>query len=127
MALVINLVIFHLNKAHDMKLIVDKDKFKMAFISGPRHNFLSLSIVNNKLRFNFELNDLNNKDSNQNHDEIKEQIIAGLEQANRELNSDFRISLAEYSSLDTFSDHIYHDLTVNIIKEAYANSYINKL
>lgn len=111
-----------------MKLIVDKDKFKMAFVSGPRHNFLSLSIENNKLGFIFELNDLNsNKDGNQNHDAIKEQIIAGLEQANRELNSDFRISLAEYSSLDTFSDHIYHDLTVSIIKEACTKGYIDKL
>ncbi len=112
-----------------MKLIIENNKFKIAFISGPRHNFLSISITTNKSDCNFELNDLsNNKRKNmQNYCAIKEQILSGLQHANKKLNSDFRISLAEYSSLDPFSDHIYHDLTVNIIEKAYSDGYLKNV
>lgn len=112
-----------------MKLIVDDNKFKMAFVSGPRHNFLSLVIESTKLNFEFDLNDLNSdgKDKLHNQQQIKDQILDGLKHINQELSSNYRISSAEYSSADTPSDSVYKILTINIIKEADSNGFLKKI
>lgn len=112
-----------------MKLIVDNDKFKMAFVSGPRHNFLSLVIVDNKLNFEFEINDLSddNKGGINNQQQVKKQILEGLDYVNKELGTNYRISHAEYSSSDTSSNNLYTALTINIIKEAHSNGFLKKI
>ena len=109
-----------------MKLIVDDNKFKMAKITGPRHNFLSLSIVKNKLNFDFNLNDVEESNHNIqiNEDTITKQILDGLDKINKALNKNYRIEFAEYSSKDTPSENVYEELTMNIIEKAHKKGLI---
>ncbi|MFM8454106.1 MAG: hypothetical protein ACKOAD_03880, partial [Gammaproteobacteria bacterium] len=86
-----------------MKLIIDNDELKMAYISGPKHNFLSLTISENKLNFEFTLEDINKSKEKTLVDKklLKKQILNGLHRANQDLGKSFRVVRVGYIGSDT--------------------------
>lgn len=110
-----------------MRIKVEGNKFKKAYVTGPRHNFLSLSLAQDQLSFNFTLKDLNvdSKNINLSEEQIRKQILNGLDQINNKLGTNYRVTSAEFLSNDTNSDEIYTKLTFDIINEAHDRNLLN--
>lgn len=89
-----------------MNIVMDNKKFKKAHIAGPGHNFLSLSLTRNRLSFNFVLTDLNIDENNINlsEEQVRKQIMQGLDLINHELGEDYKITSAEFLGNDTNSE-----------------------
>ena len=58
-------------KGDKISIKVEGNKLKRAHITGPRHNFLSLVLDQDRLNFNFALTDLNVDSKNINLSEKK--------------------------------------------------------
>lgn len=101
-----------------MKLIIDGNKFKMAKITGPSHNFLSLVLSENVCDRTFVC-DLNRGDvaPSISPNAVLKQVHIGLQLINKRLSANYSIKKIEFSSGDTYSNDIYINLTKNIIKE----------
>mgnify|MGYP006913919409 CR=1 FL=1 len=110
-----------------MSIKVDGNKFKKAHVTGPRHNFLSLSLTQDQLNFNFSLKDLNVdlKNINLSEEQIRWQILHGLDLINNKLGTNYRVTSAEFLSNDTNSDDIYAKLTFDIINEVHDRGLLN--
>lgn len=123
MILAINLQI----EGNKMSMMVDGNKFKKAHVTGPRHNFLSLTLARDKLSFNFVLKDLNvdSKNINLLDEQIRKQILNGLDRINSKLSTNYRVTSAEFLSNDTNSDDIYTKLTFDIINEVHDRGLLN--
>lgn len=114
-------------KGNKMSIKIEGNKFKKAHVTGPRHNFLSLSLKLDKLSFNFVLKDLNldSKNINLSDEQIRKQILNGLDLINNKLGTNYRVTDAEFLSNDTNSDDIYTKLTFDIINEVHDKGLLN--
>jgi hypothetical protein len=111
----------------NMNIKIEGDKFKKSHVTGPRHNFLSLSLERGELNFNFVLKDLN-LDSKRiilSNEEVREQVINGLDQINKELGTNYTVTIAEFFSNDSFLNDIYTRLTFDIINEVHGGNLLN--
>lgn len=108
-------------KEDKMSIKVEGNKFKKAHVTGPRHNFLSLALSQDRLSFNFSLTDLNveSKNINLSEEKVRKQIIDGLDRINNKLGTNYRVTSAEFLSNDTNSDEIYAKLAFDIINEVH--------
>jgi len=114
-------------KGDRMSIKIEGNKFKKAHITGPRHNFLSLVLAQDQLNFNFSLTDLNVdlKNINLSEEQVRTQIINGVDRINNKLGTNYRVASAEFLSNDTNSDYIYAKLTFDIINEAHEKGLLN--
>jgi len=99
-----------------MQYAFDGEFYKVARITGPKHNMLGVrfSDLNSEIEV-FNL-DSSGKQANFSANEVKNQVQLGLVEVNLELGTNHKISAIQFIGSDTESDSIYVELVKEIVR-----------
>lgn len=103
-----------------MQFIKDNDLFKVARITGPKHNFLAIRLSDEDCPI--EVKDLPIKMGEKcriNSDDVKEEISLGLAEVNKELGARYYVSEVQYIPSDSPPVSIYRMLIAELIKRIH--------
>lgn len=104
-----------------MQFLFDGEFYKAIKITGPKHNLLGLRFTSaNDIIKKLEVIALQ-KDKNSavtiTVDEVKNQVMKGLDEINEELNTNYKIIQIQFIPSDTASTTVYKELTKEIVKQ----------
>lgn len=105
-----------------MQFIYDGNMCKIVRITSPSHNVLGLVLKKNGKNSDLEVLDIENSHSFFKPETVKSQVLEGLNEANKEFATNFKIVKIEFSSKDTPSETIYGYLTKEIIGRVIENN-----
>ena len=100
-----------------MQYIKDKDLYKVARITGPTHNLLAVRLSEKKcstqvVSLPIKQGDIERLEG----DEVLAQVLAGLDEVNKELEKEYFISEVQFVPSDTGPISIYEFLVKELIK-----------
>lgn len=108
-------------KGKIMQYIYDGELYKIVKISGPKHNMLALCF--NESAEVIEIIDIEKSCGNSAEKisllSVKNQVLSGVAEANKELGTNYKVARIQFVSSDTPSDSIYIELSKQIIKRLY--------
>lgn len=104
-----------------MQYMFDGKLYKVVKITGPKHNLLALGFSEDQE--SIEIVDLNKSihdDVNIVSSQVEKQVLKGIQEANDELGTNYKVAKIQFVSSDSPSDSIYIELSKLIIKRLKA-------
>jgi hypothetical protein len=121
------IAIRHLIRVILMQYHTDGIIFKVANISGPTHNFLGLEFCEcDDGELIIESITLNSKEPVRlNSIDVQREVMKGLEKANQEFGTNYRLKRIQFAVSDTAPVEIYTQLVQNIVARlrSHPNDY----
>src|SRR5438105_4060843 len=111
-----------------MLFIKEKNIYKVIKITGPKHNLLGLSFCGNIDKNNIEIIELpisTNEKQQISSSVIKAQVCAGIEEINAKSINKYKIDKIYFIPSDSFSEVVYKELTIEIIKRLEQSDKFN--
>lgn len=101
-----------------MQYFYDGKFYKIVKISGPQHNMLALAFGESNL--DIEVTDLEESSDKTlvsiSQSDVKNQVLFAVEEANKELGTNYAVIKIQFVSSDSPSKSIYVELTKQILK-----------
>ncbi|MBN3726001.1 hypothetical protein [Burkholderia sp. Ac-20379] len=100
-----------------MQFIFDGEFYKVARITGPKHNFLGIRLSNfaektKVVPLTVGADDVHRIDGR----DVERQVICGLSRFNSEFGRNYSISEVQFVPTDTYSPDVYELLTVELLR-----------
>ena len=92
-----------------MQIVKDGEFYKLARITGPTHNILSLRYGDESVDPIVEVLDPNKK-GRLVAESVKDQVLLGVSEANRFLGTDYQVHVIQFSQSDSGPSEIYREL-----------------
>jgi hypothetical protein len=108
-----------------MQFHTDGNIFKVVHVTGPTHNYLGLAFTKNneEVRANVEPLVLNaNEPTRLDSYEVERWVMQGVEKANHELATTYRVKTIQFVVSDSPPAEIYAQLAQCIIERMHASS-----
>ena len=102
-----------------MQFIDNKPIYKIIRVTGPQHNMLVVRLSDKKLDSLPAIEDLESNDKCVGKliaEEVRQQVMQGVEQASLELGRSYFVEKIQYLSTDSLPVSIYKDLAVEIVR-----------
>ena len=100
-----------------MRIIKDGDFYKLARITGPTHNMLSVRFGHSR---EATIEALTEKfEGGLSSEEVKKQVLEGVSKANEELKTDYQVKDIQFLRSDSPPEKIYSALAFHLTKKMH--------
>jgi len=104
---------------YEVQFIFDGEIYKVIKITGPAHNMLGLSFVeNNSVSNSVEIIPLqakNDEASNISASEVQQQVVAAITEMNAKFRINYKVAKIQFVPSDTPATNIYKELAIELI------------
>jgi len=100
-----------------MKFIFDGEFYKITRVTGVHHNFLGISFCDDcNTPLEIKAFSSESKQESVFESDVKKQVIQGIEEINKELETNYKVKKIQFVSSDTPSNSVYSYLAKEIVK-----------
>ena len=102
-----------------MQFTYDGELYKVIRVTGPSHNLLGISFANSESKsLDIEVLQIDGeKRESILADNVKEQVLLGINEINEELNTNYKLKKIQFLTSDTLSEDIYKELVKELVKQ----------